>query len=144
MSKVTMIGCDLHDRTMMLKVAVGAGKPVKKSFATANTEGLIVWIKDFSRLKSIVVRPGGARCESPGQRPRCITQVGCWIFRNMPRSRRDPMIIAQRFIAGKRMQKSFRVPKGQKKRRILPSAKRIHSAVPSGLRSFAPTPTTQQ
>lgn len=49
MSKVTMIGCDLHDRSMMLKVAVDAGKPVTRSFPTANREKMIVWIKDFAK-----------------------------------------------------------------------------------------------
>lgn len=49
MSKVTMIGCDLHDRTMMLKSAIDAGKPVKKAFATSNIAGMIAWAKKFSQ-----------------------------------------------------------------------------------------------
>ena len=48
MSKITMIGCDLHDRMMLLKVAVDSENPTVKSFATANTEGLISWLKDFA------------------------------------------------------------------------------------------------
>lgn len=32
MSQVTMIGCDLHDRNMLLKVAVGRGKPRELEF----------------------------------------------------------------------------------------------------------------
>lgn len=33
MSKVTMVGCDLHDRTMVICMAVGQGKPKKDSFS---------------------------------------------------------------------------------------------------------------
>ena len=49
MSKVTMIGCDLHDRWMLLKVAVGTGKPVKKSFQTSHAAEMIDWLKEFAR-----------------------------------------------------------------------------------------------
>lgn len=49
MSKVTMIGCDLHDASMMLKVAVGAGEAIKKSFATSYVEEMIAWVKDFAQ-----------------------------------------------------------------------------------------------
>lgn len=49
MSKVTMIGCDLHDRWMLLKVAVGTGKPVKKSFPTSDAAEMIDWLKEFAR-----------------------------------------------------------------------------------------------
>lgn len=49
MSKVTMIGCDLHDRLMLLKVAVGIEKPIKKSFLTANAAEAIAWLQDFAR-----------------------------------------------------------------------------------------------
>jgi len=48
MNKATMIGCDLHDRTMMLKVAVDQGEPVKRSFATAEPEKMIAWLQEFS------------------------------------------------------------------------------------------------
>lgn len=57
MSKVTMIGCDLHDRFMLLKVAVDAGEAVKKSFATSNVSEMIAWLKEFAeqrRSKRIV------------------------------------------------------------------------------------------
>ena len=35
MSKVIMIGCDLHDAAMRLRMAAHAEEPVGKSFATA-------------------------------------------------------------------------------------------------------------
>lgn len=34
MEKFTMVGCDLHDRSMLLKYAVGAQAPKKRSFGT--------------------------------------------------------------------------------------------------------------
>ena len=34
MSKVIMIGCDLHDRNMLLKVAVGTAQPEQLSYVT--------------------------------------------------------------------------------------------------------------
>ena len=49
MSKVTMIGCDLHDCWMLLKVAVGSEKPVKKSFQTSQAAEMIDWLKEFAR-----------------------------------------------------------------------------------------------
>lgn len=49
MSKVTMIGCDLHDCSMLLKVAVDKGKPVKKSFQTSDAAEMIEWLKEFAR-----------------------------------------------------------------------------------------------
>ena len=49
MNKVTMIGCDLHDRWMLLKVAVDSGKPVKKSFETSHSAEMIDWLKEFAR-----------------------------------------------------------------------------------------------
>ena len=48
MSKVTMIGCDLHDRSMFLKAAVGADKAVKKSFGTSQVSEVITWAREFS------------------------------------------------------------------------------------------------
>jgi transposase len=48
MCKVIMIGCDLHDATMALKVADGPGESVRKGFMTANRAGMITWIKDFA------------------------------------------------------------------------------------------------
>jgi hypothetical protein len=44
MTKVIMIGCDLHDRWMLLKVAFGTEKPIKRSFETSNTLGMIEWL----------------------------------------------------------------------------------------------------
>ena len=38
MTQVTIVGCDLHDRSMLLKTALDAGKPQQKSF-TNNLEG---------------------------------------------------------------------------------------------------------
>ncbi len=32
MSEDTIVGCDLHDRSMLLKVAIGKQKPAQKSF----------------------------------------------------------------------------------------------------------------
>ena|SRR5579871_5574991 len=49
MNKVTMIGCDLHDASMVLKVAVGSGVAVKKTFATAQAREMILWLKDHAQ-----------------------------------------------------------------------------------------------
>ena len=38
MTQVTIVGCDLHDRSMLLKIALDAGKPQQKSF-TNDSEG---------------------------------------------------------------------------------------------------------
>jgi len=43
-----MIGCDLHDAWMRLKIAVGPGKAVTKSFATSDVLAMIAWIKEFA------------------------------------------------------------------------------------------------
>ena len=48
MSKGIMIGCDLHDAWMRLKIAVGPGKAVSKSFATADVLAMITWVKEFA------------------------------------------------------------------------------------------------
>lgn len=48
MSKVTMIGCDLHDVNMLLMVAVDDGEAVRKSLPTADVAGLIAWIQEFA------------------------------------------------------------------------------------------------
>lgn len=48
MSKVIMIGCDLHDRSMLLRIAEGAGKPVTKSFPTSDVPQMIGWVNDFA------------------------------------------------------------------------------------------------
>jgi transposase len=49
MNKVTMIGCDLHDVSAVLRVAVGLGEGVKKVFPTSKAEEMITWIKTFAR-----------------------------------------------------------------------------------------------
>jgi transposase len=49
MNKVTMIGCDLHDESTVLKVAVGSEKAVKKAFSTAQAGEMIGWVKDFAQ-----------------------------------------------------------------------------------------------
>src|ERR1700722_15147109 len=41
MCKVIMIGCDLHDATMVLKVADGPDATVRKGFATSNRSAMI-------------------------------------------------------------------------------------------------------
>jgi transposase len=48
MCKVIMIGCDLHDSTMVLKAADGPGPSVRKGFLTANRAGMISWMKAFA------------------------------------------------------------------------------------------------
>jgi transposase len=49
MDKVTMIGCDLHDASMVLKIAVGQEKAVRKAFATCAAKEMIAWLKDFAK-----------------------------------------------------------------------------------------------
>ena len=41
MSKVTMIGCDVHDASLVLKVAVGQEAAVKKTFAGSEVAEMI-------------------------------------------------------------------------------------------------------
>jgi transposase len=48
MSKVIMIGCDLHDEWMRLRIAADSGKPVSKSFKTVEVPAMIAWTKDFA------------------------------------------------------------------------------------------------
>lgn len=48
MSKVIMIGCDLHDERMRLRMAADAGKSVGKSVATADVPALVDLAKDFA------------------------------------------------------------------------------------------------
>jgi transposase len=48
MSKVTMIGCDLHDGSMVLKIAVDAEKPQMKAFPTDERQGMVAWVKNFA------------------------------------------------------------------------------------------------
>jgi len=57
MSKVIMIGCDLHDRSMLLRYAVGTGQPQQLSFENdARGRGQMV-----SRLQSIAKKEQAAR-----------------------------------------------------------------------------------
>lgn len=49
MSKVIMIGCDVHDAKLVMKLACGAEpETVLKSWAAADVEGLIVFLKQFA------------------------------------------------------------------------------------------------
>ena len=53
MSQVTIVGCDLHDRSMLLKFAVGRESSAEKSFAN-DKEGrlaMIEFLLDFSRKR---------------------------------------------------------------------------------------------
>ena len=45
MSKVTMIGCDVHEATLALKMAVSQAESVRKTFATGDVESMIAWLK---------------------------------------------------------------------------------------------------
>jgi transposase len=49
MSKVIMIGCDLHDRTMLLRIADGRGEAVTKVFVTSEAPTMIAWVKNFAQ-----------------------------------------------------------------------------------------------
>lgn len=48
MDKVIMIGCDLHDASLVLKVADGPGPSRRKAFATARRAELIEWILQYA------------------------------------------------------------------------------------------------
>jgi transposase len=48
MSKIIMIGCDLHDVSLVLKVADGLGPSLRKGFLTARRAELIDWIKAYA------------------------------------------------------------------------------------------------
>lgn len=48
MSNVIMIGCDLHDAKMILKIAGGTGEVVSWSWATRDVEGLIDFLMSFA------------------------------------------------------------------------------------------------
>ena len=57
MSKVIMIGCDLHDRSMLLRYAVGTGQPQQLSYDNdARGRGQMV-----SRLKGIAEKQQATR-----------------------------------------------------------------------------------
>lgn len=49
MSETIMCGCDLHDATMVLRIAAGAGDAVRRSMPTADREGLLDWLRGFAR-----------------------------------------------------------------------------------------------
>ena len=57
MSQVTMIGCDLHDRTMLLKVSVGRSKPTQLEFFN-DSKGRC---KMITALKKIATQEGDGR-----------------------------------------------------------------------------------
>ena len=44
MSKVTMIGCDVHDASLVLKVAVGQEATIKKTFGGSEVVQMIAWL----------------------------------------------------------------------------------------------------
>lgn len=48
MSKVIMIGCDLHDVSLVLKVADGPGPSLRKGFLTARRTEMIDWIREYA------------------------------------------------------------------------------------------------
>src|SRR5580658_10802193 len=48
MSKVIMIGCDLHDARMVLKLCCDSGASVRKSWETSDVDGLIEFLKGFA------------------------------------------------------------------------------------------------
>lgn len=49
MSKVTMIGCDVHDASLVLKVAVSQEAAVKKTFGGSEVAEMIQWLKEFAQ-----------------------------------------------------------------------------------------------
>ena len=53
MNEVTIVGCDLHDRNMLLKFAVGKDEPQQKSFRNDRTgrEGMIEFLIQFARRR---------------------------------------------------------------------------------------------
>jgi transposase len=57
MSKVTMVGCDLHDRSMLIRFAVGQGAPQQASFSNdALGRGLLL-----ERLKEVAAKQQSER-----------------------------------------------------------------------------------
>jgi len=55
MSEVTMIGCDLHDDSMVLMVATGPGKPIRKKFSTKRAWEMIDWVRQFADDKDALM-----------------------------------------------------------------------------------------
>jgi transposase len=48
MSKVTMIGCDVHDASLVLRLAVGQDAAIRKTFGGSEVAEMIGWLKEFS------------------------------------------------------------------------------------------------
>jgi transposase len=48
MSKVIMIGCDLHDAKMVLKLCCDSGTAVRKSWVTSEVDELIEYLRSFA------------------------------------------------------------------------------------------------
>jgi len=51
MDKVIMIGCDLHDVSLVLKVADGPGPSLRKGFLTARRTELIEWVWEYANQR---------------------------------------------------------------------------------------------
>lgn len=49
MSKVTMSGCDVHDASLVLRVAAGQEPSVGKRFVGGEVAEMIAWLKEFAR-----------------------------------------------------------------------------------------------
>lgn len=57
MSKVIMVGCDLHDRSMLIRFAVGQGEPQQASFSNdALGRGLLI-----ERLREVAAKHNAQR-----------------------------------------------------------------------------------
>ena len=54
---VNVIGCDLHDRTMLSRYAVGQTEPQQLTFENNSLSRL----RMIARLKALAIRHGGAR-----------------------------------------------------------------------------------
>ena len=48
MSKVTMIGCDVHDASLVLRIAVEQEAAIKKTFGGSEVAEMIGWLKEFA------------------------------------------------------------------------------------------------
>ena len=53
MDKIMMVGCDLHDRSMLLKMAVGVEAPAKRSWSN-DASGRVAMIRDLKRRAAVV------------------------------------------------------------------------------------------
>jgi transposase len=54
MTQITIVGCDLHDRTMLLKTSVGKGDPEQKSFRNdlEGRESMLGYLTQFAQRSS--------------------------------------------------------------------------------------------